>query len=154
MEDKDKTFVVKDRRFFDESGETRAEAEAAPAEGAPAEKPASGKPAEEPQGESEAAEAAEQRGPAGRGEEEALPEVSFAGFIISLSTTAMFHFGDFADPQTGKGEKNLAAAKQMIDMLGMLKEKTLGNLDDNERNLLDGILYDLRLRYVREKTGT
>ena len=79
-----------------------------------------------------------------------LPEISFANFIISLSTTVMYHLGDFPDPVTNKSVKNLQAAKHTIDMIGMLKNKTEGNLDDHEKNLMDGILFELRMRYVKE----
>jgi hypothetical protein len=65
----------------------------------------------------------------------------------------MYHFGDFPDPVTKKAEKNLAAAKHTIDMLNMLKNKTAGNLDENEKELLEGILYELMMRYVKEKAG-
>ena len=134
-EKKDKTFVVKDRRFFNDTGDTRPQDATEPSP----EPAASGK---------------EQRSDEPRREEseEPLPEVTFASFVISLSTTAIYHFGDLGDPETGKAEKNLSAAKQTIDMLAMLKEKTSGNLDENEKSLLEGILYDLRMRYVREKT--
>ncbi|MCG6538370.1 MAG: DUF1844 domain-containing protein, partial [Syntrophales bacterium LBB04] len=60
-------------------------------------------------------------------------------------------FGDFPDPETKQADKNLTAAKQIIDTLSMLKEKTEGNLDENEQNLIDGALYELRMRYVKEK---
>ena len=63
----------------------------------------------------------------------------------------MFHFGDFPDPVSKKAERNLAAAKQTIDILGMLQTKTTGNLDENEKSLLDGLLFELRMRYVKEK---
>jgi hypothetical protein len=63
----------------------------------------------------------------------------------------MYHFGDFPDPVTKKAEKNLTAAKQTIDMLNMIKIKTVGNLDNNEKSLLEGILYELMMRYVKEK---
>jgi hypothetical protein len=85
------------------------------------------------------------------GREEFFPEVNFVNFILSLSTTAMYHFGDFPDPASQKTQRNLAAAKQTIDILGMLSAKTEGNLDDNEKALLDGLLFELRMRYVKEK---
>ena len=69
-----------------------------------------------------------------------------------MSTSALFHFGDFPDPATGKAEKNLIAAKQIIDTLSMLKNKTEGNLDANEKNLIEGVLFELQMRYVKEKT--
>ncbi|MBP7231149.1 MAG: DUF1844 domain-containing protein [Syntrophaceae bacterium] len=79
------------------------------------------------------------------------PPVHFSNFIISLSTSALFHFGDFPEYEGGKAEKNLPAAKQTIDILDMLHEKTKGNLDQSESSLLQGILYELKMRYVKEK---
>ena len=75
--------------------------------------------------------------------------ISFAQFIISLGTTAAVHFGDLPDPVSGeRGEPNLLAASQMIDLLSMLQTKTTGNLEPAEAKLLDDLLYDLRLRFV------
>jgi len=75
--------------------------------------------------------------------------LSFAAFVLSLAHTAAVHFGDVADPVTGdKPDQNLAAAEQMIDILGLLEEKTRGNLTAEERQLLDQVLYELRLRFV------
>lgn len=79
------------------------------------------------------------------------PPVNFTNFIISLSTSALFHFGDFPEEEGGKAEKNLPAAKQTIDILDMLNEKTKGNLDQNEASLIQGVLYELKMRYVKEK---
>jgi hypothetical protein len=79
-----------------------------------------------------------------------LPDVNFASFIFSLSTTALFHFGDFPDPATNETQRNLPAAKQTIDILSILKDKTEGNLDQDEKEFLEGILYELRMRYVKE----
>jgi hypothetical protein len=78
------------------------------------------------------------------------PPVNFTNFVLSLSTSALFHFGDFADEEGAKAQKNLPAAKQTIDILDMLSEKTKGNLDDEERKLLQGVLYELKMRYVKE----
>lgn len=78
------------------------------------------------------------------------PTITFTNFILSLSTSALFHFGDFPDPASGKQQKNLSAAKQTIDMLDMVSEKTKGNLDEQETNLLQGVLYELKMRYVKE----
>ncbi|NQU02876.1 MAG: DUF1844 domain-containing protein [Syntrophaceae bacterium] len=79
-----------------------------------------------------------------------MPEMNFPGFILSLHTSALFQFGDIADPISKKKERNLPAVKQTIDILDMMKKKTSGNLDDDEEKLLDGILYELRMRYVKE----
>ncbi|MEN6318614.1 MAG: DUF1844 domain-containing protein [Syntrophaceae bacterium] len=140
MEDekKEKGFVIKDKRIFDESGETRAEdlkIEETAKSGATQEE----KPPEKDNQENK--------------QEEYIPEVTFASFVLSLSTTVMYHFGDFPDPVTKKAERNLAAAKQTIDMLNMIKSKTVGNLDNNEKDLLEGILYELMMRYVKEKAA-
>jgi len=75
--------------------------------------------------------------------------LSFSGFVISLTTTAAVHFGDYPDPVTGQTKApNLEAASQMIDILAMLELKTRGNLTAQERSLLEQVLYDLRMRYV------
>ena len=76
--------------------------------------------------------------------------ISFAQFILSLGTTAAVHFGDLPDPVTGeRGETNLAAAAQMIELIGMLQEKTRGNLEPVEAKLVEDLLYDLRMRFVQ-----
>jgi hypothetical protein len=79
-----------------------------------------------------------------------LPEMDFSSFIFSLSTSALFHLGEVPDPMTQKREKDLPLAKQTIDILGMLKEKTRGNLTSEEEKLLENLLTDLRWRYIRE----
>jgi hypothetical protein len=75
--------------------------------------------------------------------------VSFTGFIISLTTTAAVHFGDYPDPVTGETKPpNLQGAQQMIEILAMLEQKTRGNLSAQERTLIEQVLYDLRMRFV------
>ena len=134
MEEEKKGFVIKDKRIFDESGTARTE-----------ERPVA-------ETEEKTREDRQENGRQGeKGEDEYQPEVNFYNFLISLSTSAFFHLGDFPDPATNKAEKNIPAAKQVIDTLSMLKIKTEGNLDQNEKNLLEGILYELRMRYVKEK---
>jgi len=134
MEDekKDKGFIVKDKRRFDESGETK-KGDA----GAQAEPAGPSGPAESPGEKSTAV-------------PDDLPEIDFSTFVFSLSTSALFHFGDFPDPVTKNVEKNLPAAKQTIDILGLLREKTRGNLAPEEEQLLDNLLFELRMRYVKE----
>ncbi|MCI0530182.1 MAG: DUF1844 domain-containing protein [Nitrospira sp.] len=75
--------------------------------------------------------------------------MNFASFILSLSTQALMCLGEIPDPQDGKSHQDLSAAKQFIDILGLLQEKTAGNLDKSETQLLDHILFDLRMRYVK-----
>ena len=76
------------------------------------------------------------------------PPMDFTTFILSLGSSAMVHLGDAPHPETGRAEVNLVMAKQTIDMLAMLDEKTRGNLTEDERAYLDALLYDLRLRFV------
>ena len=78
----------------------------------------------------------------------ALPEIDFSTFVISLSTQVLMHLGEIANPASGKVEADISVAKQMIDILGMLCEKTRGNLNANEAQLMEGILFDLRMKYV------
>ncbi|MFZ3115115.1 MAG: DUF1844 domain-containing protein [Syntrophales bacterium] len=132
MEEEKKSFVVKDRRVFSETGDVRAAEEPTAkttAEAVTAQVDATAEPAEP--------------------EAAYMPEVNFANFIVSLSSTALFHFGEFQDPAQ-KVEKNLPAAKEIIDTLVMLKNKTLGNLEEKEKNILEGVLYELQMRYVKE----
>ncbi len=136
-EKKEKGFVIKDRRLFDESGSVRTE--------------------EIPKGEEKKPETAvHDSGPektaASETDDTPLPEINFASFLFSLSTTAMYHFGDFPDPVTKESMRNLPAAKQTIDILSILKTKTQGNLTEDEKQLLEGILYELQMRFVKEMT--
>jgi len=77
-----------------------------------------------------------------------LPEINFSTFVISLSTQTLMQLGEIASPLSGKVETDIPAAKQMVDILGMLQEKTKGNLNSSEERLLEDILFDLRMRYV------
>ncbi|OGP98859.1 MAG: hypothetical protein A2W10_01245 [Deltaproteobacteria bacterium RBG_16_55_12] len=77
-----------------------------------------------------------------------LPEISFSAFVISLSTQALMHLGEIANPLSGKVETDIPVAKQLIDIIGVLREKTRGNLDSGEEKLMDDVLFDLRMRYV------
>ena len=80
--------------------------------------------------------------------------ISFAAFVLSLAHTAAVHFGDIPDPVSGqKSEVNLPAAQQMIEILGLLEEKTRGNLTAEERQLLEQLLFELRLRYIEVQGG-
>ena len=76
--------------------------------------------------------------------------ITFTGFVLSLATTAAVHFGDIPDPATGnRAEPNLAAAAQMIELIGLLQSKTKGNLTEAEEQLVDDLLYELRMRFVQ-----
>ena len=130
-EKKDSGFVVKDKRIFAEGNEASEKEPVSPLAG---EKP-------------EIQENAPDQSP---DENCDYPPINFTNFILSLSTSALFHFGDFPDPASGKMQKNLSAAKQTIDLLDMINEKTKGNLNEQEKNLIQGVLYELKMRYVKE----
>ena len=146
MSEEKKDFVVKDRRKFSQDGQN--------AEAAENETPAA--PKEEEQtaystGENRETEAAETSPTDGTDHQPPLPKIDFATFVVSLNASALLHLGAIEDPTTGKTGKNLPMAKQTIDILSMLAEKTAGNLAKDEENLLKNILYDLRIIYVKEK---
>lgn len=78
-----------------------------------------------------------------------LPRVDFATFVLSLGTTALYQMGLAPDPASGESrEADLLAARQTVDTLEMLREKTRGNLEEEERKLIDSLLYELRMRFV------
>lgn len=87
------------------------------------------------------------------GEGDALPTIDFATFILSLSHSALMHLGEAPLPESDKVEVNLPLAKQNIDLLGLLEEKTKGNLTGDEERLLAQVLFDLRMRYVERSKG-
>ena len=130
MDIEGKGFVVKDKRALDEKGELREEKEEAAA-----------KVKEEEEKKEEPKEEEARQAP--------LPEVNFNSLIFSLSSSALLHLGEIADPQTGEKRKDIALAKHTIDTITMLKEKTQGNLTGEEEKFLEPILTDLRWRYVK-----
>lgn len=106
----------------------------------------------EPEPTEEAAEAAAPEAGSDEGAQRPLPKVDFPTLAISLGTSALVHLGVVADPATGKTvEKNPALAKQTIDTLEMLQEKTRGNLDAEEERLLQNLLTELRMRFVESQ---
>lgn len=80
--------------------------------------------------------------------ETGLPAIDFATFVLSLNHSALVHLGIAPDPTTGKAAQSLTLAKQTIDLLALLQEKTRGNLSGAEERTLDHVLYELRLSYV------
>jgi hypothetical protein len=148
-EKKDQGFTVSDRRRFSvgEDGEASVDGKAKEAGEA---SPEEGKQPEAKDSPPEQAEAAGKGQAAEQQEPTPLPEIDFATFVVSLSSSVLIHLGVVADPMTGEQKKELAIAKQTIDMLGMLQEKTRGNLTKEEGQLLESMLYDLRMRYVAE----
>jgi hypothetical protein len=85
------------------------------------------------------------------GTEFAMPKISFSTFIMSLNASVLVNLGLETDPTTGTKSSNLSLARQTIDILVMLEEKTRGNLEDDERRLLTHLLYELRLLYIKAK---
>jgi hypothetical protein len=83
--------------------------------------------------------------------DEALPKLDFATFIISMSHSALIQLGEAPHPDSGAVEADLPLARQTIDLLGVLEEKTRGNLTGDEERLLTGVLYDLRMRCVEQE---
>ncbi len=91
--------------------------------------------------------------PEGRVKNEAgkcvMPEVSFISLVLSLNTTALFHMGELAHPESGKKLVDLELAKHTIDTLSMLAEKTSGNLDAQENELMTKVLHELKMRFIK-----
>ena len=79
---------------------------------------------------------------------------TFSDFLLWLATMAAVQFGDLPDPVTGKPvEPNVPAAGHVVEVIGMLQEKTAGNLSPTEAKLLDDLLYELRMRFVEAQKG-
>jgi len=74
--------------------------------------------------------------------------MTFGSFLVGLSTQALMLLGDIPDPQSGRPQQDLVGAQQLIDIIGMLELKTRGNLDREEAQLIEAILYELRMKYV------
>ena len=148
-EEKGKGFKVDDRRRFSAEGELKPEhrGEAAAAEQAAPAAARTATPAIAPEHSSAAALSATPQHEAGP-----VDEINFASFMVGLSTQALFHLGEIVDPQAGAPQVDLPAAQQLIDIVGMLKDKTRGNLDQHEQALIDEILFELRMKYV-ERSG-
>ena len=134
MNEEEKGFVIKDKRSFDDKGNLK---EKKPQE----EEEKKGTQEEETQKKEERAKEKTETPP--------LPEVNFNSLVFSLSSSALLHIGEIADPNTGEKKKDLPLAKHAIDTVAMLKEKTDGNLTEEEAKFIDTILTDLRWRYVK-----
>ena len=120
-------FVIKDKRTFDSKGEIKDEPEKTEAR--------------KDEGKDKVKEEKKDSAP--------LPEINFSSFLLSLSSSTLLHLGEIADPQSGEKKKDLALAKQSIDIINLLKDKTKGNLTQEEEKLLEHLLYDLRMRFVK-----
>lgn len=133
MTEEEKGFVIKDRRSFDEKGDLKKEAK-----GGTKKEEKKEEPKRKPQ---DRAESIRESGP--------LPEVNFSSLIFSLSSTALLHCGEITDPVTGENKKDLPLAKHAIDTISMLKDKTKGNLTEEEQKFIDAVLNDLKWRYIK-----
>ncbi|MBI3323113.1 MAG: DUF1844 domain-containing protein [Candidatus Omnitrophica bacterium] len=100
-----------------------------------------------------AAESKRRGAPSGAGRGEKAPETDFGFFLSSLSMQAMVALGEIPHPSTNLAAENLEQARYFIDLLGMLQEKTKGNLSQEEESLLEGVLYELRMKYVSRTQG-
>ncbi len=78
-----------------------------------------------------------------------MPQVTFSTFILSMASSALVQLGEVPDPGTGQKKSDRLLAKHSIDLLDMLKEKTRGNLDSSEEQMLDSVLFELKMKYVQ-----
>ncbi len=138
-EKEDKGFTVSDKRFS-----ARKEQEPSPQGEKKAEEPAASPKSEFTGGKEEAT---GERPSAG---EQEFPPLNFVTFLLSLNNSVLIHLGELEEPVTGKKGTDLPLARQTIDIIDMLKEKTKGNLSTEEEKLLDDLLYNLRMLYVRK----
>lgn len=141
MAEEDSGFRVADRRKFTEDGQLRDSAKgAASGPAGPA------GPSGEARGEERAGDSASSPIV---GQDSREPKMDFPTLVLSLTTTAMLQMGLVPDPVSQKVEKNLPAARQTIDILEILKDKTRGNLKPDEARLLDRCLHDLKMSFVQ-----
>ena len=87
------------------------------------------------------------------GQQQGMPPANFETLISTMATQALFAMGAFADPRTGQRYQNMDLARHHIDMLGVIEEKTKGNLTEEEQTTLASTLYELRTRYVQMASG-
>lgn len=85
----------------------------------------------------------------GSGDGSPRPKVDFTSFLLSLSSSVLVNLGEVPDPTTGSTEVHLEVARQTIDLLALIEEKTKGNLTPEEQRLVEHVLPDLKLRYLK-----
>jgi hypothetical protein len=90
---------------------------------------------------------------AGEGRADSLPPASFDSLLRQLAMQAAMCLGEIPDPTSGNSDVNLGLARYHIDMLGVLQEKTQGNLSPEEESAIKGLLTDLRMRFVSASSG-
>ncbi len=146
-EEEQSGFKVIDRRMFTTEGEVREQQQPDQGEQAPPQKeePPKASQEEKPKASQEPSQNEEAEPTA---EQDPSQGVNFASFLLSLATTGMVHLGEIPEPSSGQKMEDLEAARQMIDILGILKEKTEGNLSAEESQLLENVLYELRMKFM------
>ncbi len=80
---------------------------------------------------------------------ESLPSLDFASFMLSLGSSVLLHLGEAPNPITNEREKNIPLARHTIEIIEMLEGKTRGNLSESEVTLVEDLLYDLRIQYIK-----
>ena len=80
-----------------------------------------------------------------------MPKVDFSTFVLSMASSALVHLGEVPNPETGQTVDMPELAKHTIDVLDMLHDKTANGLQDDEKRLLEGLLYELKMKYVIKK---
>jgi len=166
MSEPTKSYKVNDRRRFDEEGNEREgerETITSVINHAPASTPVAAQvslekseTAEEPWAEEQpgAADSLAGSGREGSGAQQSAPMFSFSSFLMSLATQALIQMGEIEPPGGMKLPPDFEAAKQSIEIIGMLALKTKGNLDPEEQRLLREVLHSVRLAFVqRVKTS-
>lgn len=137
QQESESEFKVTDRRKFTSEGEIRS---SVLEEAEPPQRASETEPREDPPPPADTLQE-----PVSEGHTEAI---NLSSFLISLATTGMVHLGEIPEPTTGQKMENLEGAGQMIEILSILKEKTEGNLSTDESRLLEGLLYELRMKFL------
>jgi len=135
-DEENKGYRVEDRRFIHRQEQG-------------AQEPTAQEPKTEPKAEETKAQEAQAKEPKAKRPHGPLPPLTLSTFVFSLNTSALVHLGEYPDPTTGQTGTDLDLAKQTIDLLGLLKDKTKGNLSPDEEQLLDAVLFDLRMRFLK-----
>ncbi len=128
--EEDGGFSISDKRHFTSEGEVRKEtADQAAKESAPQQADAGAPPEDKRSIDQE-------------------ERIDFPSYVLTYYTQGLVLLGEVPNPYTNKKEENLQAARHMIDILALLQEKTRGNLDQEEQQLLDSVLYELRMKFM------
>ncbi len=144
-EEQEASFTVKDKRKIGKEEEP----EASSPDAKDTTKPEDTDKPEEPEGKPEEKEGGSPLDEKATGGDEEIPPIDFMSFIMSLSTSALIYLGEIPDPVDNETKKIIPLAKQMIDLISLLKEKTKGNLTAEEEKYMENILFELRMLFVK-----